>query len=309
MTGASLAPKRCTALLLAVLAAVLWAGWQVAGGRATPGVRLRLAPREATPGQWVMVRVEGAKAHRLAGEWAGRSFPFYDDGAQGAVALVAVSYFVQPGKHPLVVREDGKEVAAAEVPVRPRAFPVQRLRVDPGKEALIRPQDPADVARRRREDEEVARARSRSNPRPLWQGPFVWPLARPYRLTSEFGLVREVNGAPSGRHSGLDLAAPEGTPVHAPNGGRVVLARDHLATGKTVILDHGWGLFTSYLHLSSIRVREGAFVSKGEILGTVGATGFATGPHLHWAAYLPGGYVDPRSLMERWPPESSSPGS
>src|SRR5665647_2010269 len=91
----------------------------------------------------------------------------------------------------------------------------------------------------------------------------------------------------SSRHSGLDLAAPLGTPVHAPNNGKVTLAAGGLlSTGNTIVIDHGMGLFTSYYHLNTMNVKAGDAVNKGDVIGTVGTTGFSTGPHLHYAVSI-----------------------
>ncbi|HEY8424854.1 MAG TPA: M23 family metallopeptidase [Limnochordales bacterium] len=271
-----------------------------------------LVPDRVRPGELVTVVVTGAgvagEPDGWVGELAGQRFGFYPAGQGRMAALVAVSYHQQPGAYPVLVRAPSGREVRLSLPVEPRQFTVQRLTVPPSQEALVRPQDPAVVERRRREAAEVAAARARSSPQPLWDGPFIWPLDGARRITSEFGLVREVNGRITERHSGLDLAAPAGTPVRAANAGRVVLAREHLVTGKTVILDHGWGLFTSYLHLSAMAVQEGELVRKGQVIGHVGSTGFSTGPHLHWAAWVPEAFVDPRLLLEggRWPPELPS---
>ena len=296
-----------------------------AGGGGTSTWRVTVEPRVVEPGEFIWVVVSGpgtagsggagaggeaaAGVGRLTGEFAGQPFALFGDGKERAVALVAVSYHLAPGRYAVVVRAEGAELPVPHpITVRHRDFPVQRLTVSAAQEALVRSEDPAVAERRRREAAEVEAARARSSPRPLWDGAFIWPLEGPIRITSEFGLIREVNGRVSGRHSGLDLAAPSGTPVRAANAGRVVLAREHLVTGNTVLIDHGWGLFTSYLHLSSMAVREGQMVRKGEVIGRVGATGFATGPHLHWAAWLPRAFVDPRLLLDtsRWPPTVTS---
>ncbi|WP_324667870.1 M23 family metallopeptidase [Geochorda subterranea] len=268
-----------------------------------------VGPDRVRPGEFVAVVVTGAgvdgEPEGWSGELAGQRFGFYPAGQGRVAALVAVSYHQEPGAYPLAVRAPSGREVRLTLPVEPRDFEVQRLTVPPSQEALVRPRDPEAIERQRREAEEVAAARARSSPQPLWDGPFVWPLDGARRITSEFGLMREVNGRVTERHSGLDLAAPAGTPVRAANAGRVVLAREHMVTGKTVILDHGWGLFTSYLHLSSMAVQEGQMVRKGQVIGQVGSTGFSTGPHLHWAAWVPRAFVDPRLLLEggRWPPE------
>lgn len=139
----------------------------------------------------------------------------------------------------------------------------------------------------------VKPARTISEPEKLWEGEFVMPVEG--RLTTEFAQIRYVNNElSSSRHSGIDLAAPSGTPVQAPNDGIVTLAAPGLlSTGNTIVIDHGMGLFTSYYHLNTMNVIVGDSVNKGDIIGTVGTTGFSTGPHLHYAISIYNTYVNP----------------
>jgi len=132
----------------------------------------------------------------------------------------------------------------------------------------------------------VKPARTISDSRMLWVGDFVMPVTG--RLTTDFAEIRYNNNVlSSSRHSGLDLAAPSGTPVQAPNNGKVTLAASGLlSTGNTIVIDHGMGLFTSYYHLNTMNVKAGDPVNKGDIIGTVGTTGFSTGPHLHYAVSI-----------------------
>lgn len=139
----------------------------------------------------------------------------------------------------------------------------------------------------------VKPARTQSVSDKLWEGTFIMPIEG--KLTTDFAEIRYVNNErSSSRHSGLDLAAPAGTPVKAPNNGIVTFSMDGLLSpGNTVVIDHGMGLFTSYYHLNTIDVKKGDEVKKGDIIGTVGTTGFSTGPHLHYAVSIYNTYVNP----------------
>jgi murein DD-endopeptidase MepM/ murein hydrolase activator NlpD len=125
----------------------------------------------------------------------------------------------------------------------------------------------------------------------LWDGPFLVPTQG--RRSAPFGVKRIRNRRTTYYHRGLDVAAPTGTPVVASNAGRVALARDFQKYGKTVVLDHGLGVTTLYLHMSALQVREGDRVTRGQPIGQVGAEGVATGPHVHWSLYVHGNAVSP----------------
>nr|WP_312576764.1 M23 family metallopeptidase [Sedimentibacter sp.] len=143
----------------------------------------------------------------------------------------------------------------------------------------------------------VKPARTNSSPEKLWDGQFIMPIEG--KLTTDFAEIRYVNDElSSSRHSGIDLAAPTGTEVKAPNNGKVTLAmKGLLSTGNTLVIDHGMGLFTSYYHLDTIAVEVGDVVEKGSIIGTVGTTGFSTGPHLHYAVSIYNTYVNTYQIL------------
>ena len=136
----------------------------------------------------------------------------------------------------------------------------------------------------------------------LWRGPFRTPVEGG-QPTGGYGLRRLINGQPRSPHTGYDWAAPAGTPVLAANAGRVALVAEHFFAGRNVMLDHGLGLFTLYFHLTEARVVAGESVAVSQVIGTVGATGRVTGPHLHFAVLLGGARVDPESLLRLAPPE------
>ena len=156
---------------------------------------------------------------------------------------------------------------------------------------------PKAVAERiAREAAAVAAARTRDDDRTGFAQDFAWPVRG--RISGRFGSGRVYNGRPGGGHSGMDIAAAGGTPVLAPADGVVTLADDLYITGGTVLLDHGHGVSSNFLHLARIDVQAGDVVAQGQQIGTVGATGRATGPHLHWGMNWFDVRVDPLPLVE-----------
>jgi murein DD-endopeptidase MepM/ murein hydrolase activator NlpD len=135
----------------------------------------------------------------------------------------------------------------------------------------------------------------------LWHGPFQIPI-EDGRRSSSFGRRRILNGQPRSPHTGVDLGAASGTPVHAMQRGRVALDADLFFSGHTVVLDHGLGVFSLYGHLSESRVQPGRVVDAGEVIGLVGATGRVTAPHLHWAVRIGDARVDGLDLVGLTPP-------
>ena len=160
--------------------------------------------------------------------------------------------------------------------------------------------DPAIAARIAHEQARVVAARERDDERSDFAAGFRWPLQG--RISGVYGSQRIYNGTPRSPHSGLDVAAPTGTPIRAPAAGVVTFADPGLyLTGGTVLLDHGHGVSSNFLHLSRIDVAVGERVEAGQVLGQVGATGRATGPHMHWGMNWFGVRVDPRAVLEKWP--------
>jgi murein DD-endopeptidase MepM/ murein hydrolase activator NlpD len=119
----------------------------------------------------------------------------------------------------------------------------------------------------------------------------------PGEANSAFGTRSIFNGKPRNAHGGADFLSPGGTPIQAPNAGRIVLARNLYFSGNTVVIDHGLGLFSMLAHLSVIAAHEGDRVTAGQVIGKVGATGRVTGPHLHWAVRASGARVDPLAVL------------
>ena len=160
--------------------------------------------------------------------------------------------------------------------------------------------DPALQERISKENAAVARARRAQAAIPYWAGGFAWPCEGP--ISGVYGTARILNGEPRQPHYGLDIAAPEGTPVAAPAAGIVTLAaRDMVLTGNTVVIDHGQGLSSTLMHLSAVLVPVGRFVEQGEVVGRVGATGRVTGPHLDWRMNWGQARIDPELLVPAMP--------
>lgn len=278
-------------ILLAAAAALAVSG--------APTLRVTLSPARASQGGVVQVAVASpgsplASAVLVDGEM--RIALERLDGGKRFVGLLGIDFETPPGDRPLVV--DGVDAsgsaltATATLRVVPRAFAVSKLSVDP---KFVEP-PPEEKERIERDREAFRRAFASPLPSRLWEGRFTLPADAPSQ--KNFGAKRVYNGRTRSRHAGLDLSAASGTPVSAPAAGVVVLAGDFYFSGGSVVLDHGGGLMTTYIHLSRIDVKEGDRVAPGERIGAVGATGRVTGPHLHWAARLGGARVDPAALLE-----------
>lgn len=192
----------------------------------------------------------------------------------------------------LIAAGDGCR-GAWRIAIEQRRYQVQR--VDGLPPATVNP-DPATQARIARENALITEARSRDSARLDWRADFLWPAQG--RISGVYGSQRILNGEPRRPHFGLDIAAPVGTAVRAPAGGVVTLVHeDMVLTGKTVVLDHGHGVSSIFIHLSRIDVELGQTLSAGAPIGAIGATGRASGPHLHWGVYWFDLPVDPQRLL------------
>jgi murein DD-endopeptidase MepM/ murein hydrolase activator NlpD len=178
-----------------------------------------------------------------------------------------------------------------------RAYDIQRIDHLPPK--MVEP-DAKDLARIKRDYEMIVSARTRTIAEPFYRQRFIWPAQG--RISGIYGSQRILNGTPSTPHYGVDVAAPTGAPVVAPADGVVTLAQpDMYFTGNTVLLDHGYGVSSILIHLSTLAVKVGDRVKQGDPVGTIGATGRATGPHLHWGLHWYQVKVDPERLVGPMP--------
>lgn len=177
--------------------------------------------------------------------------------------------------------------------IEPTAWDVQNIKGVPPRKVTPSNADLKDIETERKL---VIRGQKNDSEKALWKKGFIKPVEG--RTSGQFGGQRIMNGVKRNPHAGMDIAAPEGTPVKASSDGIVTLAApDLFYSGNVVILDHGYGLHTIYAHLKEMHVKQGDTVKQGDIIGLVGKTGRATGPHLHWGASLNGTKFNPPSLL------------
>jgi murein DD-endopeptidase MepM/ murein hydrolase activator NlpD len=246
--------------------------------------------RTLSPGGVVLLTVKSATPlASLSGQAFGRSVRFWETGPLEWRGLVAAGLEAKPGIYDVDIT--GADTAAkTTLTVVRKQFETRRLRV--GGEFVNPPA--AEAERIASEAKRLATLFTRATPR-AWRGTFQVPV--PGTATSSFGRLTVLNGESRGRHQGADFRAATGTPVVAPNAGRVVLAEDLYFSGNTVVIDHGLGMFSLLAHLSRLDVTAGTDVARGEMLGLSGATGRVTGPHLHWALRLSEFSVDPLAVV------------
>jgi murein DD-endopeptidase MepM/ murein hydrolase activator NlpD len=205
-------------------------------------------------------------------------------------AIVGVALSTALGRQHVVLQTTaGRETLTFEVV--DKRYTTQSLNVAPAQVNL----SPEDLARYARERTEIDAALEHWTPQQPDRLVFSAPV--PGRRSSSFGSRRVFNGETRNPHSGMDIAAPTGTPVLAPGGGTIVAVGNYFFNGNTVILDHGRGFFSMYCHLSAIDVRVGQHITSGTKLGAVGMTGRVTGPHLHWSLSLNRTWVDPQLFL------------
>lgn len=262
----------------------------------TPAVKVSWQPSQPRVSDVALFVVHGmGDGASVEGTIGDRAMSFFRD-VGGHVALVGFDIDATAGRLPwrVEIREPGRRARTLKgtVTVAAREFPVQRLTLPTPMVDL----DPETERRAVAEGKTLRALYQTVNPERLWRGPFERPLASD-EPGSGFGSRRIINGQPRAPHGGTDYAAPRGTPVVSVNGGRVALVGDYFFQGRFVVVDHGLGLYTVYFHLDETRVEIGQRVARGQLLGTVGSTGRATGPHLHFGVQVGPARVDPERLL------------
>jgi murein DD-endopeptidase MepM/ murein hydrolase activator NlpD len=255
--------------------------------RANPATLLNGAP--------VLFRVTpSAPLKSLTGTWLGHTVVF-SSGTSGWFALAGISLETQPGAYGLVLEgrtADGNSVRFEQsFAVAPASYPTVQLTVS----TKFTAPSPEQMQQIQQDEELKQKAFSQTTPEREWAGRFEPPLQAP--ISDVFGTRRVFNGVTKSVHQGVDYRVPPATPVSAVNKGTVILARPLYFEGNCVVLDHGQGLLSLYLHLSQIGVQEGERVERGQHIGLSGASGRATGPHLHLAVRWQGVYLNPAVLL------------
>ncbi len=272
--------------VLAVLALLAFA--PAAAGGSTKAVAPALSAR---PGDVFVLRPPPRRTAPASARFLGKDYPAL--GAPGEAEpffLMGVDLETAPGSESIIVRWAGGDEQRLPISIVARAFPEERLTLPP---SMVTPPKELEerIAREQRLAADVYRTAGAAK---LWDRGFTPALGQ--RAAGNFGRRRILNGIPKSPHAGQDYSAPAGTPVKAIAGGTVRLAGDFYYSGLTLFVDHGAGLVSVYMHLEKLLAAAGEVVGAGQVIGRVGSTGRATGPHLHLGLRLFEQRVDPESL-------------
>ena len=287
--GRLTARKKAPASGMAFLALFLMAG----EAPAFSGPEIVLSSSRIGQGECGSIVIRTEKGTEPHARWLGRPVFLVPDG-KGKTwhGFFGVDLGADPGKAFLEVellpsgRTQRVEIAIAEKDYGVRLLTLPREMVELDKETLERVNKESRI---------IKEALATPPPAPRWGGPFTRPLQG--EVVGPFGRRSIINEMPRSPHSGVDLRAAKGTPVHSIHEGKVLLVAEHFFSGKSVVIDHGGAVQSMYFHLEEIKVRQGEDVARGQVIGLVGATGRATGPHLHFGMRVNGARVDPMQVI------------
>lgn len=251
---------------------------------------VELIPKEVIPGDVFLLRVQSDIHPLPEAEFHGRKIDFHQAEDGHFIALVPVDIDTPPEDYEVIVKhKNGTQYLSVRVKLYD--FPTQEITL-PEEKVILSPENQKRVEREYLLLEKIwADSAAKA-----WSGRFMSPIDT--AISEGFGIRRIINGKKTSIHMGVDYKGEIGTPLKAINSGRVALAEDLFYGGNTLIIDHGTGLFSIYMHLSSFNVSQGEIISKGQVIGFVGNTGRATGPHLHMSVKLYGVSVNPLSLFK-----------
>lgn len=248
-----------------------------------------LSPSEVSPGDAFLVKVTGDSSEPEA-IFSARQLNFANCGKDCFIAIGAVDIETSPGVYKVSLKSGGDSMLLG-LNVNHAAFAVLRLTLPEAKVSL----SPKDLQRAEKEAKLLNALWLISSDK-LWDGSFISPLENP--KSTAFGTKRIINGKKISIHRGLDIKGREGEVVKASNRGRVALAEELFFGGKTIILDHGLGVYSVYMHLSEFKSKPGDLISKGAVVGLVGSTGRASGPHLHFGVKVANINTNPDSILK-----------
>jgi hypothetical protein len=267
------------------------------------GISLRKNSALSTQGALLLVEVVGAKRlPQIKGEWNGRELELWSEGNSSTVlhGLIGVDLEKPPGTYSWTVswkNKEGEAVTCSDsVTVRIGKFPTEHLKVE---KQFVEP-DPEQQKRAEEDSKKMKAIYDAVTPERLWDGAFHLPL-KDVTTGGNFGRRRILNGEARSPHAGVDFPAMKGTAVFAAQRGKVVLAEELYYSGNTIVIDHGYGIYTLYAHLSEIGVKPGDTVASNAEIGKVGATGRVTGPHLHWGLTIQHARVNAMSIVQKQP--------
>lgn len=261
-----------------------------AGPADTPDTAYGYIENLPVPGGIAIIDLGESARPVTSARWNDRPVAIIEDAGR-LKALVGLPLSLDAGLQTLQLTQADGSQESIDFQVRPYAYEEQRLTIK--NKRKVNPA-PVDMVRINAENKRIKVVKSFRADR-LLAGSFNWPLAGP--VSSPFGLRRYFNDQPRRPHGGIDIAAPEGTPIMAPADGVVIDTGDYFFNGNTVFIEHGLGLQTFYAHMSRIDVQAGDRVSQGQVIGLVGQTGRVTGPHLHWSVGLNSTWVNPLLVM------------
>ncbi|MGB7844337.1 MAG: M23 family metallopeptidase [Candidatus Acidiferrum sp.] len=267
------------------------------------GITLKVTSGISAQGSLLLAEVHGPKSMpTLSSDWDGRANPLWreDEKSTTLHGLIGIDLERPPGRYEWRVSWPGPDknplACSIFITVRAGKFPTERLKVE---KQFVQP-DPEQQKRAEEDQKKMRAIYDTVTPQRLWEGKFRLPL-KDVAAGGNFGRRRILNGEARSPHAGVDFPAGPGTPVFASQTGKVALAEELYYSGNTVVIDHGYGIYTLYAHLSEIGVHAGDMAKAGAEIGKVGATGRVTGPHLHWGLTIDHARVNAMQIVQHLP--------
>lgn len=254
-----------------------------------------LSTRVIYQGELSLIRIHVESGEIPLVTWMGEKVYLVPNaGETDWIGFLGVDLTATPGRNDVVVKmSDAGPEQRLDMEIREKDYGVRNMTLPENMVDLD-----AEALARVRKESAVTNALWEAEPStPLWDGPFIKPV--PGEVIGPFGRRSVINGQPRSPHTGVDLRGKKGTPIKAINDGQVVLTAEHFFSGLSVVIDHGGGIKSMYFHMEKIKVQQGETVKKGAVLGFVGSTGRATGPHLHWGVRVNGARIDPSQLIDK----------